>query len=108
MAVPTLHNDKLPRGDTWTLEVEITGQDLSGWTWACMWREDPSDPDPLTTATVNTDDAEDGLVTFTVPASFTGTLTPPQIVYYDVQRTASGVVETVVKGILTVEWDVTR
>jgi hypothetical protein len=108
MPVPTLDNDKLPRGDTWTLEVEIPGQDLSGWTWSCMWRNQPSDASALTTASVDVSDAATGLVTFTVPASFTETLTPPETVYYDVQRAASGVVETVVKGILVVEWDVTR
>lgn len=109
MAVPTLDNDRLPRGDTWTLEVEITGQNLTGWTWECKWRDDPSDVAALTTATVDTSLAATGIVAFTVSAATTGALTGlPRNVYYDVQRTAGGVVETVVKGILTIEWDVTR
>lgn len=105
---PDYVRQELARGDTWTLEVEFPGNDLSGWTWACQWRVHPSSEDVFATASVDTSQADEGLVTFTVAASVTAEIEPPATYHWDVNRTASGVVETVVAGRVEVYWDVTR
>lgn len=109
MSTGTFLRQKLKRGDTWILEVVFDdGQDVSAWTWSCQWRTSPSASTAFTTATVDASLASTGKVTLTVPASVTGTVTPPVSYYFDVQRTASGVVETVASGKVDVDWDVTR
>lgn len=102
---PDFVRQVLVKGDTWQLDVEFPNTDLSGWEWSCDWKAAFDAEDVFAEATVDTSQAEDGLISFTVDSATTATIDPPTSYYWRVRRVIDpDPVESVVAGRVDVDW----
>lgn len=112
MSGPAKQNLQVVRGDTLTLVATMTTDgvtpiDITGRTYAMQIRTSPDATSATATFTCTVTNAAGGVVTCTLAASTTATL-DPQNYSYDLQETASGVVSTIMSGIVKVVADTTR
>lgn len=108
--MPARRDLNVYRGDTWTHEVRFVDSaenpiDVSAWTFASQVRR-KWDGDIVIPFSVNAANASSGVVVFSVAAPDTDI--DPGRYRYDVERTQSGVVQTLVAGRLTVTGDITQ
>lgn len=112
MASPAKQNLTVTRGDTLTLVVTMTTDgstpvNITGRTYAAQIRTSSEATSATASFTCTITDGANGVLTCTVPASTTSSLSP--VVYvWDLQETASGVVSTLLSGTVTVVADITR
>ncbi len=85
--------------------VEI---DVSAWTFAGQLRAGPNDEDVAASFAFDMTNASDGIVAVSIDADVMEDLDPTKLYYYDIQRTASARVRTVMRGRFKVIADTTR
>ena len=112
MSGPAKENLQVVRGDTLTVVANMTTDgstpiDITARTYAMQLRTSPEATTASATFTCTVTNAAGGVVTCTLSAATTATLTP-QNYSYDLQETNSGVVSTIISGVVKVIADTTR
>lgn len=112
MAAPSTLDLTITRGDTETIVVTLTTDDvtpinITGRTYAAQLRTTPNISVVSASFTCTVTDGANGVVTC-VLSSTSSALLSPGYYYWDLQETASGVVSTLLSGTVTVLADVTR
>ena len=112
MSGPAKENLQVVRGDTLTVVSTMTTDgttpiDITSRTYAMQLRTSPDATTVSATFTCTVTNAAGGVVTATLPASTTASLAP-QNYTYDLQETSSGVVSTILSGVVKVIADTTR
>jgi hypothetical protein len=99
-------------GDTEQVVAAVQDDDgaavpIAGRTYAAQIRRTPESSTIIASFTCAITDAPNGVVTCTLPAATTGTLTPG-VAVWDMQETNGSVVTTLLAGFVTITQDVTR
>lgn len=110
--VPAIQNIKVMRGDTEVFVISLinansTPVDLTGSTFASQIRYEYDSTTIAASFTCVVTDVVGGVVTLTLPAASSAFLNVG-LAYWDLQRTESGTVSTVISGKCNVLADVTR
>ncbi len=113
MSQPADQDLTITRGDTTTIVVSLVTDDgvtpinITGRTYRAQIRSKKDSTSIAASFTCAITDAANGKVTCTLSAANAATL-KPGLQYWDFEETASGVVTTILAGIVTVLADVTR
>ena len=110
--VPAKQDIKIMRGDTEVFNITVTDDagvaiNLTGDTFASQIRYNRDDASAAATFACVVTDAVNGKVSLTLSATSSASLVAGPA-YWDLQRTKSGVVTTLVAGKCTILADVTR
>ena len=108
-------NFTLPQGETWDLVLtvmdpddQVNPLDLTGWAARCQFRQTIASSTVIASPTAVVTDGPNGVVSLSLTATQTAAITATTM-YYDVEvESAAGRVIRVLKGVITLDTEVTR